>query len=42
MIIKITKRHTLCEDVRDISRESWRLPAGERRLLLGIVRQFRD
>jgi transcriptional regulator with XRE-family HTH domain len=30
------------EDVRDITRESWRLPDGERRLVLGIVRQFRD
>jgi hypothetical protein len=30
------------EDVRDISRESSRLPDGERRLVLGIVRQFRD
>ena len=29
------------EDVRDISRESSRLPDGER-LVLGIVRQFRD
>jgi hypothetical protein len=30
------------EDVRDITRESWRLPDGERRLVLGIIRQFRD
>jgi transcriptional regulator with XRE-family HTH domain len=30
------------EDVRDITRESSRLPDGERRLMLGIVRQFRD
>jgi transcriptional regulator with XRE-family HTH domain len=30
------------EDVRDIARESSRLPDGERRLVLGIVRQFRD
>jgi len=30
------------EDVRAITRESSRLPAGERRLVLGIVRQFRD
>jgi transcriptional regulator with XRE-family HTH domain len=30
------------EDVRDITRESSRLPGGERRLVLGIVRQFRD
>jgi transcriptional regulator with XRE-family HTH domain len=30
------------EDVRDIIRESSRLPDGERRLVLGIVRQFRD
>jgi transcriptional regulator with XRE-family HTH domain len=30
------------EDVRDITRESSRLPQGERRLVLGIVRQFRD
>jgi transcriptional regulator with XRE-family HTH domain len=30
------------EDVRDITRESSRLPDGERRLVLGIVRQFRD
>src|SRR5215216_1684093 len=30
------------EDVRDIARESSRLPDGERRLMLGIVRQFRD
>jgi transcriptional regulator with XRE-family HTH domain len=30
------------EDVRDITRESARLPDGERRLVLGIVRQFRD
>jgi transcriptional regulator with XRE-family HTH domain len=29
------------EDVRDITRESARLPDGERRLVLGIVRQFR-
>jgi transcriptional regulator with XRE-family HTH domain len=29
------------EDVRDITRESSRLPDGERRLVLGIVRQFR-
>jgi hypothetical protein len=28
------------EDVRDITRESSRLPDGERRLVLGIVRQF--
>jgi hypothetical protein len=28
-------------DVRDITRESSRLPDGERRLVLGIVRQFR-
>jgi transcriptional regulator with XRE-family HTH domain len=28
--------------VRDITRESARLPDGERRLVLGIVRQFRD
>jgi transcriptional regulator with XRE-family HTH domain len=30
------------EDVRDITRESSRLPDGEWRLVLGIVRQFRD
>ena len=30
------------EDVRDITRESSRLPDGERRLVLGIVRQFRN
>src|SRR5919112_1141081 len=30
------------EDVRDIIRESSRLTAGEKRLVLGIVRQFRD
>jgi transcriptional regulator with XRE-family HTH domain len=30
------------EDVRNITRESSRLPEGERRLVLGIVRQFRD
>ena len=30
------------EDVRDMTRESARLPDGERRLILGIVRQFRD
>ena len=30
------------EDVRDITRESSRLSDGERRLVLGIVRQFRD
>jgi transcriptional regulator with XRE-family HTH domain len=30
------------DDVRDITRESARLPDGERRLVLGIVRQFRD
>jgi transcriptional regulator with XRE-family HTH domain len=30
------------EDVRAITRESSRLPDGERRLVLGIVRQFRD
>jgi hypothetical protein len=30
------------EDVRDITRESSLLPDGERRLVLGIVRQFRD
>ena len=29
------------EDVRDITRESWRLPDKERQLVLGIVRQFR-
>jgi transcriptional regulator with XRE-family HTH domain len=29
-------------DVRDITRESSRLPDGEKRLVLGIVRQFRD
>src|SRR5688572_8935826 len=29
-------------DVRDITRESSRLPEGERRLVLGIVRQFTD
>src|SRR5215218_2868379 len=30
------------EDVRDITRECWRLSGGERRLMLGFVRQFRD
>ena len=30
------------KDVRDITRESSRLPDGERRLVLGIVRQFSD
>jgi transcriptional regulator with XRE-family HTH domain len=30
------------EDVRDITRESSQLPDGERRLVLGIVRQFRN
>src|ERR671921_83892 len=30
------------EDVRAITRESSRLPDGERRLVWGIVRQFRD
>src|ERR687895_2096974 len=30
------------EDVRNITRESLRLPDGERRLVLGIVRQVRD
>jgi transcriptional regulator with XRE-family HTH domain len=30
------------EEVRDITRESSRLPDRERRLVLGIVRQFRD
>jgi len=30
------------KDVRDITRESSRLEDGERRLVLGIVRQFRD
>jgi len=30
------------EEVRDITRESSRLPDGEKRLVLGIVRQFRD
>jgi hypothetical protein len=30
------------EDVRDITRESSRLPERERRLVLGIVRQLRD
>jgi transcriptional regulator with XRE-family HTH domain len=30
------------EDVRAITRESSRLPERERRLVLGIVRQFRD
>jgi transcriptional regulator with XRE-family HTH domain len=30
------------EDVRDITRESARLPDRERHLVLGIVRQFRD
>ena len=30
------------EDVRDVTRESSRLPDRERRLVLGIVRQFRD
>jgi transcriptional regulator with XRE-family HTH domain len=30
------------EDVRNITRESSRLPDGERRIVLGIVRQFRD
>jgi transcriptional regulator with XRE-family HTH domain len=29
------------KDVRDITRESARLPDGERRLVLGIIRQFR-
>jgi hypothetical protein len=29
-------------DVRDITRESARLPDRERQLILGIVRQFRD
>ena len=29
-------------DVRDITRESSRLPDRERQLVLGIVRQFRD
>jgi hypothetical protein len=29
-------------DVRAITRESSRLPDGERRLVLGIVRQFRN
>jgi hypothetical protein len=28
--------------VRDITRESLQLPDGERRIVLGIVRQFRD
>jgi len=32
----------LDEDVRDITRENSRLPDRERRLVLGIVRQFRD
>ena len=31
-----------CADVRDITRESSRLPDRERQLVLGIVRQFRD
>jgi hypothetical protein len=30
------------EDVRDMTRESSRLPDRERRLVLGIVRQFRN
>jgi hypothetical protein len=30
------------EDVRDITRESSRLPDGERQLVLGIVRQIRN
>ena len=30
------------EDVRDITRESSRLPDGEKRLVLGIVRRFRN
>jgi hypothetical protein len=30
------------KDVRDKTRESSRLPEGEKRLVLGIVRQFRD
>src|ERR687890_1102472 len=30
------------EDVRDITRESSRIPDGERQLVLGIVRQVRD
>jgi DNA-directed RNA polymerase specialized sigma24 family protein len=30
------------EDVRDITRESSRLPERERQLVLGIVRQFRE
>jgi hypothetical protein len=30
------------EDVRAITRDSSRLPDRERRLVLGIVRQFRD
>jgi hypothetical protein len=30
------------EDVRDITRESSQLPDGERQLVLGIVRQFRN
>jgi hypothetical protein len=30
------------EDVRDITRESSQLPERERRLVLGIVRQFRN
>ena len=30
------------EEVRDMIRESSRLPDVERRLVLGIVRQFRD
>jgi hypothetical protein len=30
------------EDVRNITGESSRLPHSERRLVLGIVRQFRD
>jgi hypothetical protein len=30
------------EDVRNITCESSRLPNRERRLVLGIVRQFRD
>src|SRR5215203_4841692 len=36
------ERSLLDEDVRDITRESSRLPDGERRLVLGIVRQFTD
>jgi hypothetical protein len=30
------------EDVRDITRESSQLPDGGRRLVLGIVRRFKD